>query len=351
MVAASAQATQRRRTTTSIPPILHAIGGSLGSAFALWLLYPLERARIELQRSSASSHNETAAGTHSVDNDDDDEVFEEAEEESWQDAMTETSGIAKMENRDGETLIVPCSQSNNEEVIWDCIRRLYKENVLYKGSSTIVFTVGVSNFVFFYCNEFLKQQLVSKVPSHQNKHIKLTPSRALLASCLAGIFNVCITNPFWVANMNLIQSNDARSSLSSELTLIVRDHGWRHLWAGTGASLLLVSNPILQFFVYEQLKPLQPTALQAFATGAVAKVVATVATYPLQLSQTLLRSETTYKNTMDCLLTLYGHNGCRALFRGMKAKMLQTVLTAAFTFLTYEQIVSVLASALTTLHP
>jgi hypothetical protein len=38
----------------SIHPLAHAVGGSLGSALALLLLYPLERARIELQSSAAS---------------------------------------------------------------------------------------------------------------------------------------------------------------------------------------------------------------------------------------------------------------------------------------------------------
>ena len=38
-------------TPSSVPPLGHAIGGSVGSALALLLLYPLERARTELQAS------------------------------------------------------------------------------------------------------------------------------------------------------------------------------------------------------------------------------------------------------------------------------------------------------------
>mmetsp|Transcript_52496 Transcript_52496/g.78224 ORF Transcript_52496/g.78224 Transcript_52496/m.78224 type:complete len:120 (+) Transcript_52496:453-812(+) len=47
-----------------------------------------------------------------------------------------------------------------------------------------------------------------------------------------------------------------------------------------------------------------------------------------------------YKGTVDCILRLYQRNGISAMYKGMNAKLLQTVLTAAFTFLTYEQILS-----------
>ena len=40
---------------------------------------------------------------------------------------------------------------------------------------------------------------------------------------------------------------------------------------------------------------------------------------------------------LDCLYQQLMRGGIPALFQGMNAKLLQTVLTAAFTFLTYEQ--------------
>lgn len=44
-----------------------------------------------------------------------------------------------------------------------------------------------------------------------------------------------------------------------------------------------------------------------------------------------------YSGTIDCLYQQFLRGGLPALFHGMNAKLLQTVLTAAFTFLTYEQ--------------
>ena len=34
---------------STISPLVHALAGSIGSALSLWLMYPLERVRIEMQ--------------------------------------------------------------------------------------------------------------------------------------------------------------------------------------------------------------------------------------------------------------------------------------------------------------
>jgi adenine nucleotide transporter 17 len=184
-------------------------------------------------------------------------------------------------------------------------------------------------------------------------------------------------------NNNNDNDNGSDPNLWKEMQLIVQTEGWTQLWSGTWASLLLVSNPVIQFFAYEQLKNsllqlrhkqgLRGTALKpldAFLMGALAKAISTVLTYPLQLTQTVLRvqkqaqesqsqtiissssqpSSTTdtttmkYKNTFDCLRKIYRRQGLEGWFSGMQTKLLQTVLTAAFTFLTYEQIIKALVN-------
>jgi adenine nucleotide transporter 17 len=158
-----------------------------------------------------------------------------------------------------------------------------------------------------------------------------------------------------------------------------------------------VSNPVIQFFCYEQFKqarllkhhhhhPVGTTTTQqlqhlqqhlssssssntnsklspmeAFCLGALAKGIATITTYPLQLTQTLLRLKQDtdddhdgsgagggggYHGLLDCLRQLYTRGGIPEWFTGMRAKLLQTVLTAAFTFLTYEQILGAVQAAL-----
>jgi len=183
-----------------------------------------------------------------------------------------------------------------------------------------------------------------------------------LASSLAGIVNVCITNPFWVVYLRTIQAkreNKSDSSPFAVLKNILKTEGIPQLWKGTMISILLVSNPVIQHFLYDFLKRKRlysrPTnsvrskisATEAFILGAIAKAVSTVATYPLQLAQMLIRmqekgkkegSDSEYGGILQCLTTLYGNGGAKALYSGMEAKVLQSTLASAFTFLTYEQL-------------
>jgi adenine nucleotide transporter 17 len=298
-----------------IPPVAHAIGGSIGSALSLLLLYPLERARIDLQ-ATVNSNRTTDSATD--DEDADTDVWHLVEAQETDPSLTR------------------------------CIRRLWDRQELYRGAGPLVTTLAVSNFVFFYVHTFVKGLLPMK--RRNSKYW------ALIASCLAGICNVLITNPLWVANLRIVTGEaSSDSSLWKEMKLIMETKGMERLWSGTGTSLLLVSNPVIQFFAYDQLKQVSRAAdgtlppLQAFVAGAVSKALATVLTYPLQLAQTVLRMQKNkdeYGHTWDCLLHLYKANGLKGLFTGMRAKLLQTVLTAAFTFLTYEQTLHVVHSVL-----
>jgi adenine nucleotide transporter 17 len=141
------------------------------------------------------------------------------------------------------------------------------------------------------------------------------------------------------------------------------------LWNGLPISLWLVSNPIIQFFTYDSFKnylmrrgKTALTALEAFFLGALAKAVATMCTYPLQVAQTRLRTskqkssdsgegrgsikEEHYRGILHCLEILYRTRGIKGLFQGLEAKLGQTVLTAAFMFMFYEKIAAALRAAL-----
>merc|ERR1711862_144138 len=61
-------------------------------------------------------------------------------------------------------------------------------------------------------------------------------------------------------------------------------------------------------------------------------------TTPKRFAEKSSSSSSPYQGTLDCLISLYRKNGLQGWFAGMRAKLLQTVMTAAFTFLTYEQI-------------
>jgi solute carrier family 25 (peroxisomal adenine nucleotide transporter), member 17 len=333
-----------------IQPITHAIGGAMGSAAALLAFYPLERARIELQTQAAEHKCERSIAVNVT----------KLPPDSERNGRSTFNRTAKSAG----ALSIP---STREPTLKECLFRLWQSSELYKGLSPIVCTLTISNFVFFYFHNVMRQLVASGRQS--------TNVTSLIASCLAGVVNVLLTNPLWVANLRIVTSQDrSSSSLWKEMVKIAKEEGNGALWQGTWTSMLLVSNPVIQFYAYEQLKTsllatrgrkkssndatLRP--LEAFLAGALSKTLATLCTYPLQLAQSILRSQSNnsdgsgsprqhYKSTWDCLLRLYFHGGLAKCFTGMKAKLLQTALTAAFTFLTYEQILHAVHRAQLTL--
>ena len=82
----------------------------------------------------------------------------------------------------------------------------------------------------------------------------------LILGALAGVVNVLSTTPFWVANTRLkmkgIRSdfNLPYDNLIDGLKHIFNTEGIAGLWSGTMPSLMLVSNPAIQFACYEAIK-------------------------------------------------------------------------------------------------
>jgi adenine nucleotide transporter 17 len=122
----------------------------------------------------------------------------------------------------------------------------------------------------------------------------------MLAGALAGSATVLMTNPIWVVNTRMTtrksevadetlpgaptSAQKAPSTLAT-LFALVRDEGPARLFAGVMPALVLVINPILQYTVFEQLKQLlekkrRVTPKDAFALGALGKLLATSITYP-----------------------------------------------------------------------
>lgn len=201
---------------------------------------------------------------------------------------------------------------------------------LYRGIKPVLASLGTSNFIYFYTFHGLKT--LQKGSAHSD----------LLLGMIAGVVNVLATTPLWVVNSRLkISQPKYYSGLLDGIIHIANSEGLGALWAGVAPSLLLVVNPAIQFTVYEALKRniKAKSTRMFFLMGALAKAIATIITYPLQLAQARLRHSGVKMSTAALLLAILKRNGPKALFQGLEAKLLQTVLTAALMFATYEKIV------------
>jgi adenine nucleotide transporter 17 len=228
---------------------------------------------------------------------------------------------------------------------------------LYQGWASIIFSLSATNFVYFFTFHGMRS-----LPG------SATASNDLLWSAVAGIITVLVTSPLWVANTRLKlgypskqkgenkqKQYSAQTSTMQCMVDIVNNEGWKALWSGTSSSLLLVTNPTIQFVVYETLKRspffLFPDKqyVRPMLNGALSKVVATIATYPLQVIQTQRRAgvvsenkkngdKATSSNLLVQVSSLIQRDGFRVLFSGLESKLIQTCLNAAIMFFVYEEL-------------
>lgn len=269
--------------------LVHAIAGAIGSVVGMTTFYPLDTVRSRLQLE---------------------------------------------EKREAKNTFTVMSELVNEEGL----------ATLYRGIVPVLQSLCASNFVYFYAFHGLKS-----VQSEQSR----TAGRDLLLASISGIINVLTTTPLWVVNTRMkmagVNKQTRYKTLIGGLIHISRTEGTAALWNGTLPSILLVVNPALQMATYEAIKRrlsgVELNSLGYFIIGAIAKAIATALTYPLQLVQTKLRHGHGYKNLpadagmLQLTVYILKRFGVNGLYKGMEAKLLQTVLTAALMFTAYEKIV------------
>lgn len=229
---------------------------------------------------------------------------------------------------------------------------------LYRGWFPVISSLCCSNFVYFYTFNTLKKLAPSRPGMSR-------PGRDLLIGVVSGIVNVLTTTPMWVVNTRLklqgvkFRNEDLHQTqyrgIFDAFSQIIANEGVGTLWNGTLPSLILVLNPAVQFMFYEAMKRKagrggrKISSAEIFLIGAIAKAIATTATYPLQTVQAILRFGQ-YKgdgkggvigslsNVLSLLMDRIKRHGALGLYKGLEAKLLQTVLTAALMFVVYEKI-------------
>lgn len=259
--------------------------------------------------------------------------------------------------------------TKKERTMVEVVNTILKEegiNGLFKGWWGQVVALGCSNFIYFYCYNMLKVIIQKKTGA------AITPFFNLSVGAVAGCVNVLMTTPLWMMSTQLaVQANkkvqkgvEPYKGMVDGLTRCYQAEGIDGLWKGLVPNLALVSNPTIHFFTYERVRLIaakmaekrgsELNSFEFFCMGAVAKAVATILTYPVQVAQSQLRADRKqadgkrkYEGTIDCMTKLFKAQGIKGWYRGMIAKLWQTVLTAAFQFMTYEKLRVLVFLALT----
>ncbi|CAK9323835.1 unnamed protein product [Citrullus colocynthis] len=209
---------------------------------------------------------------------------------------------------------------------------------------------------------------------------------SLLVAAVSGCVNVLLTNPIWVVVTRMqTHKKVSKPSLPGGAPLTPLDEtilptavvnppsygtthaiqelyeeaGIKGFWKGVIPTLIMVSNPSIQYMLYETLlnklkkrRALRKdgsgvTALEIFFLGALAKLGATVVTYPLLVVKARLQAKQVvagdkrhqYKGTFDAILKMIRYEGLYGFYKGMGTKIVQSVLAAAVLFMVKEELV------------
>ncbi|KAL2347930.1 hypothetical protein Fmac_001930 [Flemingia macrophylla] len=273
---------------------------------------------------------------------------------------------------------------------------------LYSGLKPSLLGTAASQGIYYYFYQVFKNKAVAiaaarKVKGHGDGTVGMFGW--LVVAAIAGSLNVLLTNPIWVlvtrmqtqtqAERKIMEekkqalrraaseSTIAGSTLQDKLAELnstkPRPYGTIHaanevyneagivgFWKGVIPALIMVCNPSIQFMIYESsLKHLRArraakkkgdtsiSALEVFLVGAIAKLGATVSTYPLLVVKSRLQakqeiggsSSLRYSGTFDAVLKMIRYEGLPGFYKGMSTKIVQSVFAASVLFMVKEELV------------
>ncbi|KAM7271146.1 hypothetical protein ACFE04_030360 [Oxalis oulophora] len=259
---------------------------------------------------------------------------------------------------------------------------------LYGGLAPSLVGTAASQGVYYYVYQIFRNKAEARAIEHRKLGFgdgTVGMFSSLVVAALAGCVNVLLTNPIWVVvtRMQTHKKVGTKPSASDtplfapdETTLpavelppfgtshavqeIFGEAGVWGFWKGVLPTLIMVSNPSIQFMLYEtmlkklrkrrassEMSSVDVTAAEVFLLGALAKLGATVLTYPLLVVKSRLQAKQVktederhrYEGTTDAIMKMIQYEGISCFYKGMSTKIVQSVLAAAVLFMVKEELV------------
>uniref|UniRef100_A0A1J3HWL2 Peroxisomal adenine nucleotide carrier 2 n=2 Tax=Noccaea caerulescens TaxID=107243 RepID=A0A1J3HWL2_NOCCA len=239
------------------------------------------------------------------------------------------------------------------DVFWEAIS---SGNVLslYQGLGTKNLQSFISSFIYFYSYSYFKRLHSERIGSKS-----IGTKANLLIAAAAGACTSVLTQPLDTASSRMQTSEFGKSK---GLWKTLTDGSWGNAFDGLGISLLLTSNPAIQYTVFDQLKqnllekrnakankdssPVVLSAFMAFLLGAVSKSAATVITYPAIRCKVMIQAADDSKDPRKrirktipgVIYAIWKKEGVLGFFKGLQAQILKTVLSSALLLMIKEKI-------------
>jgi len=236
---------------------------------------------------------------------------------------------------------------------WETAKHIVDERGvrgLYAGIDSAVFGNAVTNGFYYYFYEATKKLMMG------DGH--LSTAESLVCGLIAGSATATCSNPIWtVMTRKIANVNKSTREVVSQIWQLDGPGGF---FRGLVPALILVSNPIIQYTVFEQMRqrvaranPGSGTASGAggggadakvltawdfFWLGAVSKLVATTLTYPYITLKSKMQVSKGSEKMTQVAKQMLSEGGIGSFYSGIESKLLQSVLTAAILFATKEML-------------
>ncbi|KAL2469198.1 Peroxisomal adenine nucleotide carrier 1 [Forsythia ovata] len=246
---------------------------------------------------------------------------------------------------------------NLSDVLWEAISS-HQFLSLYQGLGTKNLQSFFAQFVYFYGYSYFKRLYLERTGSKS-----IGTKANLILAAAAGACTAVITQPLDTASSRMQTTAFGKSKgLWETLT----EGSWSDAYDGLGISLLLTSNPAIQYTVFDQLKvrhlkqkqnkmetgssPEVLSAFSAFVLGALSKSIATILTYPAIRCKVMIQAADTNedmdkkakrksrKTVSSVLRAIWKREGVLGFFKGLHAQILKTVLSSALLLMIKEKI-------------
>lgn len=244
------------------------------------------------------------------------------------------------------------------DVLWEAISKRQVLS-LYQGLGTKNVQSFISSFIYFYGYSYFKRLYLEK---SGNKNIGTAAN--LIAATMSGVCTILITQPLDTASSRMQTSEFGKSK---GLWQTLSEGTWSDAFDGLAISILLTTNPSIQYTAFDQLKhrllkgkmskktdakssPESLSAFSAFMLGAVSKCAATCLTYPAIRCKVTIQAADSYDNKSTeaekkaqrtisgALYTIWKREGLLGFFNGLQAQILKTVLSSALLLMVKEKI-------------
>ncbi|KAG2122345.1 mitochondrial carrier domain-containing protein [Suillus clintonianus] len=273
--------------TSVLPPFVQAASGSLGSASANTLTYPLDLITTRIQATEKGTSIRKQIHTHGL-------------------------------------------------------------SSFYDGIGADAGATLISSFLYYYIYSFLREYVVRG--NGKSRAAMLSLPQELAIGYLSGIASRSITTPLNLVTVRLqtarVNDDSSAQGGTSRFTAICQqifeEEGLRGFWKGFSSTFLLSLNPAVTLYLFQQYRRVMlkgkerasPPPAHSFVGGALANSIAVIILYPLLLAKTVVQASRRTRSTnntsqasiQSSLQAIYTTGGFFALYRGLGAQLFKGVL-------------------------